>query len=551
MQPVWLKNYQKGVPATINPDQYTSLNALFTDAFLKYKDLPAFTNMGQVLTYADVDQQSQDFAAFLQNNFKMAKGERFAIMMPNVLQYPVALFGILRAGCIAVNVNPLYTSEEFEHQVCDAQATGLIVLENFAQVVTPVLAKTNIKHIIVAKISDVFPSPKSLLIDFVIKYVKRMVPSWKLPSFYWYKDVLKQGAQYKYVDPKITGKDVAFLQYTGGTTGIPKGAMLTHRNMVANTLQGAAWMCKTLVHRKEVIITALPLYHIFSLTVNCFIFFNIGALNVLITNPRDTKAFIKDLKSHKFTLITGVNTLFNLLLNTKGFDTINFDSLKLALGGGMAVQKVVANRWQDITKKPMLQGYGLTESSPAACMEPLYFTCFKESIGLPLPSTEVTIRDDKGHEVGFDQPGELWIRGPQVMLGYWHQELETKNVLDAEGWLRSGDIATISPEGFVKIVDRKKDLILVSGFKIFPNEVEEIIAAMPGVREVAVVGAPDPTSGEKVKAFIVRTNQKITEEEVRSYCHKHLTGYKVPKEIEFRETLPKNNVGKILRRELR
>jgi len=551
MEPVWLKNYQEGVPATIDPDQYVSLNALFADAILKYKDLPAFTNVGQVLTYAEVDQQSRDFAAFLQNNFKMVKGERFAIMMPNVIQYPVAMLGILRAGCIVVNVNPLYTSEEFEHQVRDAQATGLIVLENYAHVVTPVLAKTDIKHIVIAKISDVFPLPKSLFVDFIIKYVKRMVPAWKLPSFYWYKDVLKQGAQFKYVDPKVTGKDVAFLQYTGGTTGVPKGAMLTHRNIVANTLQGAAWMGKTLVPRKEMVITALPLYHIFSLTINCFILFYAGALNVLITNPKDTKAFIKDLKKHKFTVITGVNTLFNLLLNAKGFDTINFDALKLAIGGGMAVQKVVADRWQQATKSPLLQGYGLTEASPAVCMEPMSFTCFKGGIGLPMPSTEVTIRDDKGHEVDFDQPGELWIRGPQVMLGYWHQELETNNVLDAEGWLHSGDIATISSEGFMKIVDRKKDLILVSGFKIFPNEVEDIIAAMPGVREVAIVGAPDPISGEKVMAFIVKTNPQITAEDVRAYCHEHLTGYKIPKEIEFRATLPKNNVGKILRRELR
>lgn len=551
MDPVWLKHYQDGVPATIDPDQYESLNDLFSDAFSKYKDLPAFTNMGQVLTYGDVDQQSRNFASFLQNNLKMAKGERFAIMMPNLIQYPVALLGILRAGCTAVNVNPLYTTEEFEHQVVDAQATGLIVLENFVHVVTPVIAKTNIKHIIVTRISDVFPAPKSLLVNFVIKHVKRMVPAWKLQSFYWFKDVLEQGATSKYVDPKITGKDIAFLQYTGGTTGVAKGAMLTHRNMVANTVQGAAWMSQTLVPRKEVIITALPLYHIFSLTVNCFIFFYAGALNVLITNPRDTKAFIKELKQHKFTLITGVNTLFNLLLNADGFNTINFDSLKLALGGGMAVQKVVANRWQEITNKPLLQGYGLTETSPAVCMEPLNFPYFKESIGLPLPSTEVSIRDDKGNELGFDQPGELCIRGPQVMLGYWNQVSETKNVLDADGWLRSGDIATINSEGFVKIVDRKKDLILVSGFKIFPNEVEDIIAAMPGVLEVAIVGAPDPISGEKVKAFVVKSDPKITEESVRAYCHEHLTGYKVPKEVEFRETLPKNNVGKILRRELR
>lgn len=551
MEQVWLKHYQEGVPATINPDQYASLNALFADAFVKYQDLPAFTNMGQVLTYNELEQQSRNFAAFLQSKLNMAKGERFAIMLPNVLQYPVALLGILRAGCVAVNVNPLYTSEEFEHQVCDAQVTGLIVLENFAHVITSVIEKTNIKHVVVTKISDVLPSPKSILADLYIKYVKRMVPSWKLHSFYWYRDALEQGAKFKYQDPQVTGQDIAFLQYTGGTTGVAKGAMLTHRNMVANTLQGAAWMSKRLVPRKEIIVTALPLYHIFSLTINCFLFLNAGALNILITNPRDTRSFIKDLKKYKFTLLTGVNTLFNLLLNSKGFNTINFDALKLAVGGGMAVQKVVADRWQKATKKPLLQGYGLTETSPAVCMEPMYFSSFHDSIGLPLPSTEISVRDDQGHEIGFDQPGELWIRGPQVMLGYWNQPAETKNVLDSDGWLRSGDIATVSPDGFVKIVDRKKDLIMISGFKVFPNEVEGIIAAMPGVLEVAIVGAPDPTSGERVKAFIVSNDPKMTADSVRAYCHEHLTGYKVPKEVEFRKTLPKNNVGKVLRRELR
>ncbi len=551
MEPVWLKNYQEGVPATIDPDQYASLNELFSESFAKYTDLPAFSNMGKTITFADLEQQSRNFAAFLQNDLKLVKGDRVAIMMPNLIQYPVALLGILRSGCIAVNVNPLYTSEEFEHQACDAQATCLVVLENFAHVVTPVIDKTNIKHIIVTKISDVFHSPKSILVDFIIKYIKRMVPAWKLSYFHWYRDALAHGAKSVYVDPKVTGKDVAFLQYTGGTTGVAKGAMLTHRNMVANTLQGAAWMSKTLVARKEKVVTALPLYHIFSLTVNCFIFVYAGGLNILITNPRDTKSFIKDLKKHKFTLLTGVNTLFNLLLNSKDFDTINFDSLKLALGGGMALQKIVATRWQGVTKKALLQGYGLTETSPAVCMEPLNFSCFKDSIGLPLPSTEVSIRDDKGQELDFDQPGELCIRGPQVMLGYWNQDAETKNVLGADGWLRSGDIATISSEGFVKIVDRKKDLIVVSGFKVFPNEVEEIIAAMPGVQEVAIVGVADPVSGEKVKAFVVKSDAKITEESVRAYCHEHLTGYKVPKEVEFRKSLPKNNVGKILRRELR
>jgi long-chain acyl-CoA synthetase len=551
MEPVWLKHYQEGVPATIDPDQYASLNALLAESFMNYKDLPAFANMGQVITYADVEQKSRDFAAFLQNKLKLVKGDRVAIMMPNLIQYPVALFGILRAGCTAVNVNPLYTAEEFEHQVCDAQATTLIVLENFAHVVMDARKKTIIKNIIVTKISDVFPFPKSLLVDCVIKYVKHMVPRWKLQSFYWYKDVLEQGAQCKYTDPCVTGSDIAFLQYTGGTTGVPKGAMLTHRNMVANTIQGRAWLSIMMQPSKEIIITALPLYHIFSLTVNCFLFFNIGGLNVLITNPRDTSSFIKDLKKHKFTIITGVNTLFNLLLNSKGFDTVNFESLKLAVGGGMAVQKVVANRWQELTKSPLLQGYGLTETSPVVCMMPLDTKTFRDSIGLPLPSTEIVIRDESGKELGFDEAGELCIRGPQVMSGYWNQVSETKNVLDDAGWVRTGDIASVSPDGFVKIVDRKKDLILVSGFKVFPNEVEEIIAAMPGVREVAIVGVPDPTSGERVKAVVVSNNPSMTADDVRAYCHEHLTGYKIPRDVEFRDSLPKNNVGKILRRELR
>lgn len=551
MEPVWLKSYQPGVPATINPDEYPSLNALFTTIFAKYKNLDAFTNMGQVLTYDEVDQQSRNFAAFLQNELKVSRGDRFAIMMPNLLQYPVAMIGILRAGCTVVNFNPLYTSEEFERQVINADAVGIIILENFAHVISDVIEKTSVKHVIVAKISDPFKLPKSILVDFVIKYIKFMVPRWSFKKFHWYKDVLSQGSKLKYNELDIADKDIAFLQYTGGTTGVPKGAMLTHRNMVANILQASAWLNKEFVPRKEIIVTALPLYHIFSLTANCLVFLNYGAFNVLITNPKDVKSFIKDLKKHKFTAITGVNTLFNLLLHSPEFASVDFSALKLALGGGMAVQKIVATQWQELTKQPLLEAYGLSETSPAVTINPLNLKSYNGSIGLPVPSTEIMICDDEGNELGFDTPGELCVRGPQVMLGYWHQDSETKNVLSSDGWLHTGDIATVNQQGFVKIVDRKKDMIAVSGFKVYPNEIEDVIAAMPGVREVAVIGALDPAAGEMVKAYIVKSDQSITAEGVREYCHKHLTGYKVPKEIEFRDSLPKNNVGKILRRALR
>lgn len=551
MEPVWLKSYQAGVPALINPDEYSSLNALFTTIFAKYKNLSAFTNMGHVLTYDEVDKHSRAFAAYLQNKLQLSRGSRVAIMMPNLLQYPVAMMGILRAGCVVVNVNPLYTAEEFEHQLIDAKASALIVLENFVHVIVDSVSKTDIEHVIVTKVGDLLPYPKSILANFFVKYIKFMVPRWSLKKFYWFADIMHEGQNLEYKELDITGHDIAFLQYTGGTTGRPKGAMLTHRNMVANVLQASAWLSKTFVPRKEIIITALPLYHIFSLTANCLVFLNLGALNVLITNPRDMKSFIKDLNKHKFTAITGVNTLFNLLLHAPQFAKVDFSALKLALGGGMAVQKVVASKWQELTKHPLLEAYGLTETSPAVCINPLYLTAYNNSIGLPVPSTEISVRDDEGKELGFNEPGELCVRGPQVMLGYWNQEQETKNVLSSDGWLRTGDIVTVNNEGFVKIVDRKKDMISVSGFKVYPNEIEDVIAAMPGVREVAVIGATDPSAGEMVKAYIVKSDSSITEESVRTYCHEHLTGYKVPKEVEFRDSLPKNNVGKIIRRELR
>lgn len=551
MEPVWLKSYQPGVPATINPDEYSSLNALFTTIFSKYKSLAAFTNMGQVLTYNEIDELSRHFASYLQNQFKLVKGDRVAVMMPNLLQYPVAIIGILRAGCVVVNVNPLYTAEEFEIQLKDAQAKAIIVLENFAHVIDKSLDKTAIEHVIVTKIGDLLTFPKSVLANFFVKYIKFMVPRWHIKDFVWFKDVLEQGKSLPYKEADVNGKDLAFLQYTGGTTGRPKGAMLTHRNMVANVLQASAWLSKTFVPRKEIIVTALPLYHIFSLTANCLVFLNYGALNVLITNPKDVKSFVKDLSKHKFTAITGVNTLFNLLLHNADFAKVDFSALKLALGGGMAVQKVVANKWQELTKQPLLEAYGLSETSPAVCINPMYLKSYNGSIGLPVSSTEIAVRDDNGNDLGFNEPGELCVRGPQVMLGYWQQEAETQKVLSSDGWLKTGDIVTVDERGFVKIVDRKKDMIAVSGFKVYPNEIEDVIAAMPGVREVAVVGAKDESSGEMVKAYIVRSDARITEEQVKAYCHEHLTGYKIPKAIEFRDSLPKNNVGKILRRELR
>lgn len=551
MEPVWLNSYEPGVPKTINPDAYPSLNALYAEAFAKYKDLPAYSNMGQVMTYAEFDAKSRQFAAFLQKELKLSQGDRFAIMMPNVMQYPVAMVGIMRAGCTVVNVNPLYTPEEFEHEMQDAQPVGIIVLENFAHVICDVLPRTSIKHVIIAKVSDVFPPHLAWLVDIIVKYVKRMIPRWKLSSYFAYKDVLEQGKNLQYNELPITGQDIAFLQYTGGTTGKAKGAMLTHRNMVANIMQASAWIGQELEPRKEIIITALPLYHIFSLTANCLTFIHFGALNVLITNPRDTKTFIKDLGRYKFTAITGVNTLFNLLLNTPGFDKLDFSQLKLALGGGMAVQQIVAQRWQNVTKKPLLEAYGLTETSPAACINPLNLKEYNGTIGLPICSTDISIRDEQGNELGFDTPGELWIKGPQVMLGYWRQEAETKNVLTPEGWLKTGDIAMVNTKGFVKIVDRKKDMILVSGFNVYPNEVEDVLAKMPGVKEVAVVGKPNGVAGEEVVAFIVKSDPSITEASVRSYAHQHLTGYKVPRHVEFRDSLPKTNVGKILRRALR
>lgn len=551
MDRVWQKNYMAGVPTEIDPDKYASLNDLFSESFKKFSALPAFTNMGKTISYGELEEQSRAFAAYLQNVLHIVKGDRVAIMLPNVLQYPISLLGILRAGCIAVNVNPLYTPDELEHQLVDSGAVGIIVLENFAHTVAAVVNKTAVKHVIITRISDVFSPPKSYLVNFVVKYIKKMVPAWKIEHTIAYSTVLEKGATEKLIDPKLNGTDIAFLQYTGGTTGRAKGAILTHRNMVANVLQADAWLSQLLIPGKEIIVTALPMYHIFSLTANCLTFVKYGALNVLITNPRDTLGFIKELKKYKFTTITGVNTLFNSMLNHPLFATVDFSAIKLALGGGMAIQKIVAERWQQVTKSRLLEAYGLTETSPAVCINPWNLERYNGSVGLPISSTEISVRDDHDHELGIGEAGELWVRGPQVMRGYWQNEAETKNVLTPEGWLKTGDIVIVDPKGFVRIVDRKKDVIIISGFKVFPNEVEDVIAAVPGVFEVAVIGVTDSSHGEQVKAFIVKKDPALTEQAVLDYCHQHLTPYKVPKIIEFRTSLPKSNIGKILRRALR
>lgn len=551
MEKVWLKNYQKGVAETIDPDAYPSINALLEESCQKYAPKRAFENMGKAISYADLEEMTRSFAAFLQKEFKIAKGDRVAVMMPNLLQYPIAMFGILRAGGIVVNVNPLFTADELEYQLNDSQAKAIVVLENFAHTLQKVVAKTKVEHIIVTKIGDMFNFPKSILVNLVIKHVKKMVPAWHFNDYTPFNEALDFGQELSYTNPELQGEDIAYLQYTGGTTGRSKGAILTHRNLVANLQQAAAWLKPLISMGDEIIITALPLYHIFSLTANCLAFMYFGSSNILITNPRDIGGFIKELSKHKFTAITGVNTLFNALLNNPNFASLDFSALKIALGGGMAVQHAVAERWEKTTGKPLLEAYGLTETSPAACINPMDLKGYNGKIGLPIPSTEVSIRNAEGEELSFGEMGELCIKGPQVMRGYWEQPEETANVLTEDGWLRTGDIATVDEEGFVQIVDRKKDMILVSGFNVYPNEVEDVIAELEGVQEVAVVGNPDEERGEIVVAFIVQKETGVTEEQIVSHCREHLTAYKVPKKIEFREELPKTNVGKILRRALK
>jgi long-chain acyl-CoA synthetase len=551
MEKIWLKHYPAGVPAEINPEAYSSLIELFKQSCERFAEKPALSNYGCQLSYRELANLSQAFATYLQQELKLKKGDRVILMLPNVLQYPVALFGILQAGLIAVNTNPLYAVPELIHQVNDASAETIIVLNSFAHVVAAALPHTKIKHIIVTELGDLFPWLKSLVVNWVVKYIKRKVPSWSMPTAIFFKHALAKSKNLNFQPIAIHGDDVALLQYTGGTTGVPKGAMLTHRNMVANIEQVLAWVKPVLKEGQEIMVTALPLYHIFSLTANLLSFLSFGVYNVLITDPRDFSHFVGELTKVRFTVMTGVNTLFNALLNTPAFIKLNFSAFKIGLGGGAAVQRAVAERWQQVTGKTLLEGYGLTETSPVVCICPLDLKNYKGSIGLPVSSTDVTFRDDAGRDVPLGEAGELCVKGPQVMLGYWQQPEETKKIFTADGWLLTGDIGRMDADGFIYLLERKKDMILVSGFNVYPSEVEDVIAACPGVQEVAVIGIPDASSGEAVKACIIKKVPTLTEEAIRAYCHANLTGYKRPKIIEFYASLPKSPVGKILRKELR
>ena len=546
----WLSEYPEGVPAEIDLKEFSSIVDVIETSCQSFADKVAYVNFGKELTYAQVDEYSRAFGARMQA-LGLQPGDRIAIMMPNVLQYPIAVFGALRAGLVVVNTNPLYTARELKHQLKDSGAKAIVIMENFANVLEAVIDDTDVEHVIITSIGEMIGFPKGTIMDFVIRRIKKMVPQYNLPSAVRLGKILSEGAGETLQTVKLTHEDLAFLQYTGGTTGVSKGAMLTHGNMVANMQQSSAWLGKTIKPGEEVIITALPLYHIFALTANCFVFLKFGGRNVFITNPRDMPGFVKELSKEKFTAITGVNTLFNGLLNTPGFSDLDFSSLRLTLGGGMAVQRAVAEKWKKSTGVTLIEAYGLTETSPAACINPMDLKDYNGAIGLPISSTECRVIDADGTPVGVDETGELCVKGPQVMKGYWNRPEETAKVLDDDGWLRTGDMARMDEKGYFYIVDRKKDMILVSGFNVYPNEIEDIVATHPKVLEVGAIGAPDEKSGEVVKVVVVRKDDSLTVKELRDYCRTELTGYKVPKYVEFVDELPKTNVGKILRRELR
>jgi long-chain acyl-CoA synthetase len=546
----WLHHYPPGVPADIDPDRFASLKALIEEAMVTYRRLPAFANMGATLTYAQLDELSRAFAAWLQHKSGLARGDRVALMMPNILQYPIALFGVLRAGMVVVNTNPLYTPRELEHQLADSGAKAIVIVENFAHVLEQVLARTELTQVLVTGVGDLLGMPKGFIVNFVLRHIRKQVPRWRMPGSQSFRSAIGSGLGLKLDPVDLTHDDIAFLQYTGGTTGIAKAAVLTHRNMVANLLQALAWIEPSLTAGgPRIVVTPLPLYHIFALTANCLVFLPLGALNVLITNPRDFPAFIKELKKYKFNFISGVNTLFNALMNTRGFDKVDFSALRVSFGGGMAVQPAIAERWRKLTGSILAQGWGLTETSPIVTANPLDRD-FNGSVGLPLPSTDVSIRDDDGNPVPVNGIGEICVFGPQVMRGYWNRPDETEQVMFGD-WLRTGDIGRMDQNGFVYIEDRKKDMILVSGFNVYPNEVESVVAGNPGVLEVAAVAQPDENSGEVVALFVVKKDPNLTADQLIAFCRKELTGYKVPKHIYFRSELPKTNVGKILRRALR
>lgn len=546
----WFKHYPKGIPQEIKLYEYTSMVHLFEESCRKYSDKVAFENMGVRFTYKQVDQLSRDFAAYLQGGLNLQKGDRIAIQMPNVLQFPIAFFGALRAGLIVVNTNPLYTPREMEHQFKDSEAVAIVIVANFAANLEKIISRTQIRHVIVTSLGDQLGTLKGALVNFVVKNVKKMVPPYSLPQALSFNDVLKKGRTMKLKDHGVTNDDIAVLQYTGGTTGVSKGAQLSHGNLVAHNTMITHWFQPYLsAGGEDIIITAIPMYHIFALTVNGVLMFSTGVKNVLITNPRDMKGFCKELKKHKFTIITGVNTLFNGLLNSPTFKDLDFSYLKGAIGGGMAVQDAVAKRWKEVTGKALLEGYGLSETSPVLCCNPLDGNHRSGTIGIPMPSTEVAIFDDNGNELPQGEAGEICARGPQVMAGYWKKD--NTGVFFPGGWFKTGDIGFMDPEGFFKIIDRKKDMIMVSGFNVYPNEIENVVAGHPKVLEAAAIGVQDSHSGEAVKIFVVKRDESLTEKELLDYCRENLTNYKMPRHVEFKKELPKTNVGKILRRALK
>ena len=553
MERIWLDNYPPGVPADINPNEIPSLQALIERSFAKFPERPAYTMMDRTLTFGDLDRLSRQFAAYLQQVAGLRKGDRIAIMLPNVLQYPVAITAAFRAGLTVVNTNPLYTPRELEHQLNDSGAKAIVIFENFASTLQQVIGHTGVETVIVTGIGDLLGFPKGMLANFVLRHVKKQVPEYSLPGAVGFVEALGKGKFENLAPVPLGHDDIAFLQYTGGTTGVSKGAMLTHRNLASNVLQSEAWMGPSLreASGQMILITALPLYHIFSLTANCLLFLRLGAHNVLIANPRDFAGFVGEMSKYRFTFFSGVNTLFNALLHTPGFDQIDFSGLKVSLGGGMAVQRAVAERWKQVTGNTLTQAWGLTETSPAACINRFDEPEFTGSIGLPIPSTIVTIRDDDGNVLPVRQSGEICVEGPQVMLGYWNRPDETEKVMIDGRVLRTGDIGYMDEKGYVFIEDRKKDMILVSGFNVYPNEVEGVAVTHPGVVEVAAVAQPDERAGEVVALFAVRKDPSLTEADLIEHCRKELTGYKVPKRVYFRDELPKTNVGKILRRELK
>ena len=552
MEKIWFQNYPEGAEKFLDTSKYESILDMFGKAVREHPDRPAYINMGQVLTFRKLEERSRAFAAYLQNEFKLKRGDRVALMMPNLLQYPIALFAILRAGLIAVNVNPLYTPRELEHQLQDSGAVAIVVVSNFASTLEKVVFNTNIKHVILTRMGDQLSFGKRTLVNFVVKYIKKLVPKYKLPNAVTFREVLSIGKYRQYVRPEVARDDLAFLQYTGGTTGVAKGAMLSHGNIITNVFQ-AKWIAEPFIGdhaRPRSAILALPLYHVFALTVNCLLFLELGITAILITNPRDIDGFVKELKKHRFEAITGVNTLFNALLNNENFKEVDFSALKLSVGGGMAIQQSVATRWHALTGSSIIEGYGMTECSPLIAACPVNVVKHNGTIGVPVPNTDIKILKEDGSEAQIGEPGELWVKGEQVMRGYWQRPEATNEVLK-DGWMATGDIVVMDESYSLRIVDRKKDMILVSGFNVYPNEIEDVVMLNYKVAEAVAIGVPHEVSGETIKIFVVKKDESLTRDELRQHCRQHLTGYKVPKEIEFRDELPKTNVGKILRRVLR